>query len=207
MYWPICGSTWRPAGAKGGRSRNVTRLTPAERAHAQELARWRPRSPGISPAGTQPGGQPRPNHRLRGRRGERRAIKERDALARRMTPAERAHAQELARAWRPRSPGISPAGTPDDEPRSGARPTVGEPGRTSPEPPPPRAIREAQRLLAALGYQPGAIDGIWGQLFAALDIATGKVIGQCFPRHRSREFLKFLRTLETRVPDDLASIW
>ena len=40
-------------------------------------------------------------------------------------------------------------------------------------------------------------------LFAALDIATGKVIGQCFPRHRSREFLKFLRTLETRVPGDL----
>ena len=29
--------------------------------------------------------------------------------------------------------------------------------------------------------------------FAALDIATGKVMGQCFPRHRSREFLKFLR--------------
>ena len=40
-------------------------------------------------------------------------------------------------------------------------------------------------------------------LFAALDIATGKVIGQCFPRHRSREFLRFLRSLETQVPDDL----
>ena len=40
-------------------------------------------------------------------------------------------------------------------------------------------------------------------LFAALDIATGKIIGQCLPRHRSREFLKFLRTLETQVPDDL----
>ena len=40
-------------------------------------------------------------------------------------------------------------------------------------------------------------------LFAALDIATGKIIGQCHPRHRSREFLKFLRTLETQVPDDL----
>ena len=40
-------------------------------------------------------------------------------------------------------------------------------------------------------------------LFAALDIATGEIIGQCFPRHRSREFLKFLRTLEARVPDDL----
>ena len=42
-----------------------------------------------------------------------------------------------------------------------------------------------------------------GTLFAALDIATGKVVGQCFARHRSREFLKFLRTLEARVPDDL----
>ena len=29
-------------------------------------------------------------------------------------------------------------------------------------PPPPRAIREAQTLLAALGYAPGAADGIWG---------------------------------------------
>ena len=40
-------------------------------------------------------------------------------------------------------------------------------------------------------------------LFAALDTATGKVIGQCFPRHRAREFLAFLRTLETHVPGDL----
>ena len=40
-------------------------------------------------------------------------------------------------------------------------------------------------------------------LFAALDIATGKVIGQCFPRHRAQEFLTFLRTFETQVPDDL----
>ncbi len=40
-------------------------------------------------------------------------------------------------------------------------------------------------------------------LFAALDIATGEVIGQCFARHRSREVLKFLRTLEAQVPDEL----
>ncbi len=40
-------------------------------------------------------------------------------------------------------------------------------------------------------------------LFAALDIATGEIVGQCFARHRSREFLKFLRTLEARLPDDL----
>lgn len=40
-------------------------------------------------------------------------------------------------------------------------------------------------------------------LFAALDVATGKIIGQCFPRHRSREFRKFLDRVEANVPDDL----
>jgi transposase len=41
-------------------------------------------------------------------------------------------------------------------------------------------------------------------LFAALDAATGSVIGKCFLRHRSREFLKFLREIESNVPSDLA---
>ena len=40
-------------------------------------------------------------------------------------------------------------------------------------------------------------------LFAALDVATGSVIGQCLPRHRSQEFLSFLRTIESNVPSDL----
>ena len=40
-------------------------------------------------------------------------------------------------------------------------------------------------------------------LFAALDVATGSVIGQCLPRHRSQEFLSFLRTIEGNVPSDL----
>ena len=40
-------------------------------------------------------------------------------------------------------------------------------------------------------------------LFAALDIATGEVIGRCFARHRAREFLSFLRTVEANVPTDL----
>jgi transposase len=40
-------------------------------------------------------------------------------------------------------------------------------------------------------------------LFAALDAATGKVIGRCFARHRAREFRAFLNTIETNVPDDL----
>ena len=41
-------------------------------------------------------------------------------------------------------------------------------------------------------------------LFAALDVLTGKVIGQCLPRHRHTEFLKFLRTIDQEVPNDLA---
>lgn len=40
-------------------------------------------------------------------------------------------------------------------------------------------------------------------LFAALDLATGKVIGELHRRHRSSEFLKFLRTIEQSVPAQL----
>ena len=40
-------------------------------------------------------------------------------------------------------------------------------------------------------------------LFAALDIATGRVIGKCFPRHRAIEFRKFLDEIEANVPRDL----
>ncbi len=40
-------------------------------------------------------------------------------------------------------------------------------------------------------------------LFAALDIATGAVIGQLHRRHRASEFLAFLRTIEANVPAEL----
>jgi transposase len=36
-------------------------------------------------------------------------------------------------------------------------------------------------------------------LFAALDIATGAVIGNCYPKHRSTEFRKFLDQIEANV--------
>lgn len=42
-------------------------------------------------------------------------------------------------------------------------------------------------------------------LFAALDIATGKVIGQCHRKHRHQEFLSFLRRIEREVPPELES--
>lgn len=41
-------------------------------------------------------------------------------------------------------------------------------------------------------------------LFAALNVLTGSVIGQCLPRHRHGEFLRFLRAVEREVPADLA---
>ena len=40
-------------------------------------------------------------------------------------------------------------------------------------------------------------------LFAALDIATGHVIGRCYPRHRAIEFRRFLDQIEANVPRDL----
>jgi transposase len=40
-------------------------------------------------------------------------------------------------------------------------------------------------------------------LFAALDVATGKVLGECHRRHRSAEFLLFLKSIESHVPDGL----
>jgi transposase len=40
-------------------------------------------------------------------------------------------------------------------------------------------------------------------LFAALDVATGHVIGECHRRHRSQEFLQFLKTIDATVPSAL----
>jgi len=37
-------------------------------------------------------------------------------------------------------------------------------------------------------------------LFTALDVKSGKVISECLPRHRAKEFLKFLRIIDKTVP-------
>ena len=39
-------------------------------------------------------------------------------------------------------------------------------------------------------------------LFAALNVATGDVIGKCFRRHRAKEFKKFLHMIDEQVPAD-----
>ena len=40
-------------------------------------------------------------------------------------------------------------------------------------------------------------------LFAALDIASGFVIGKCYKRHRAAEFLDFLKQIDAHVPEGL----
>src|SRR2546430_4642612 len=40
-------------------------------------------------------------------------------------------------------------------------------------------------------------------LFAALEVVSGKIIGQCLRRHRAVEFRRFLDTIEAAVPADL----
>ena len=40
-------------------------------------------------------------------------------------------------------------------------------------------------------------------LFAALNVLTGIIIGQCLPKHRNQEFLKFLKTIDKQVPKGL----
>ena len=82
-------------------------------------------------------------------RGELDALKERDALAAQMTPQQLAAAQERARTWRPGGGRVA-----GPEPAAAEQPTEASP--------PLHAIREAQELLAALGYEPGRADGLWG---------------------------------------------
>ena len=41
-------------------------------------------------------------------------------------------------------------------------------------------------------------------LFAALDVLTGKVIGQCLPQHTNNELLHFLKKIDREVPKGLA---
>ncbi len=40
-------------------------------------------------------------------------------------------------------------------------------------------------------------------LFAALNILDGTVIGDCMPRHRHQEFIRFLQIINTKTPPDL----
>ena len=75
------------------------------------------------------------------------------------------------------------------------KPQIQATGRTAPVVP----IRPGQVERRTHDYvRHGTTD-----LFAALDVKTGKVIGACRQRHRSREFRAFLGLIERNVPPDL----
>ena len=72
-------------------------------------------------------------------------------------------------------------------------------------------IQALDRTQQILPMQPGRIERRTHDykrhgttsLFAALDVATGKVMGMCVPKHRSKEFLAFLKRIDADVPAGL----
>jgi len=71
-----------------------------------------------------------------------------------------------------------------------------------------QALERAQPILPlGLGYVEGVTHNYLrhgtSTLFAALDIATGRVLTQNKTRHRHQEFLQFLREIETQTPAPL----
>ena len=71
-----------------------------------------------------------------------------------------------------------------------------------------QALERTQPMLPlGLGYVQGVTHDYERHgtttLFAALDVATGKVIGQCKHRHRHQEFLRFLSHIDANVPKNL----
>ena len=71
-----------------------------------------------------------------------------------------------------------------------------------------QALERTQPVLPmGLGYLEGVTHNYIRHgtltLFAALDVASGKVISRCTARHRHQEFLRFLQTIEQNVPAEL----
>ena len=72
-------------------------------------------------------------------------------------------------------------------------------------------IQALQRTQPVLPMGLGYVEGVTHDykrhgtttLFAALDVATGKVITRCKRRHRHQEFLAFLRQIDRSVPRNL----
>ena len=72
-------------------------------------------------------------------------------------------------------------------------------------------IQALDRTQPLLPMQPGQVERRTHDyvrhgtttLFAALDVKAGMIIGRCMPRHRAREFRKFLDAVEGNVPTDL----
>ena len=68
-------------------------------------------------------------------------------------------------------------------------------------------IQALERTQPMLPLRPGSVtrhthdykQNATTTLFAALNVVTGEVIGECHPRHRHQEFLKFLKQLDKEI--------
>ena len=71
-----------------------------------------------------------------------------------------------------------------------------------------QALERRQPLLPLVFGQPERATATYSRhgttnLFAALDAATGKVIGECYPKKRAAEFRRFLNRVDEQVPKEL----
>jgi transposase len=71
-----------------------------------------------------------------------------------------------------------------------------------------QALERRQPLLPLVFGQPERATATYNRhgttnLFAALDVATGRVIGECYPRKRAVEFRRFLERVDAEVPSEL----
>ena len=71
-----------------------------------------------------------------------------------------------------------------------------------------QALERTQPILPmGFGYAEGATDNYFRHgtttLFAALDVATGRVEASCKKRHRHQEFIQFLNQINKNVPKEL----
>ena len=114
-------------------------------------------------------------------RGDTGAAEQRDSLAEKMVPAERADAQKLAREWRPA------ATTLDDEVKSSEA--------SSATKPPPARVHEAQSLLEVLGYEPGPATGEWSERTARAYHAFLRDAGLTFTAVLTPQALQTMRTV------------
>ena len=134
-------------------------------------------------------------------RGEAEALKEREALAAKMTPQQVQAAQELARSWRPVGAGGSAAAESAGAAGSTGATAAAQAPVAAPDAdrPPPRAIREAQALLAGLGYAPGPADGVWGRRTGQAYRAFLRDAGLPDAERLTPEALRALRAIAQRA--------
>lgn len=69
-----------------------------------------------------------------------------------------------------------------------------------------QALERRQPVLPLVFGQPERVTATYNRhgttnLFAALNVATGKVIGECYPKKRAVEFRRFLTSVDTNVPE------